>query len=184
MKLLHIRFVLALLAFMMYFGAASQYAEAAIPVVSGPTDTLYAAFTVEFEGAISGGLNGKAMFDARTVDGDSYFKIILYRHRDDRNYEAFNIVGFDMLLPSEGQVVLPDNEQFTAAYMAVSDGATKVGALETGWIRFEKVGGNLVVGAFELEGGIMGPDGDDPFRVSGRFHAPKGDERKLPTAFR
>lgn len=151
---------------------------------AAPVDSLRASFTAEFSGAISGTLHGKAMFDARTVDGDSYFKIILYRHSDDRNFEALNIVGFDMLLPSEGQVVLPANEQFTAAYMAVSDGVTKIGALESGWIRFEKTGANLVVGAFELEGGIMGPDGDDAFRVSGRFHAPKGDESELPTAFR
>lgn len=151
---------------------------------TAPADSLRAGFSAEFSGAISGSLRGRAMYDAGRIDGETYFKIILYRHDDDRNFEAFNIVGFDMLLPSEGQVVLPDNEQFTAAYMAVSDGETKIGALESGWIRFERVNGELVVGAFEMEGGIMGPDGDDAFRVSGRFHAPKGDERTLPTAFR
>ena len=138
MRYFHATLILALIA-------------CAIPLVAGPragvaaprpstvsADSLRAAFTAEFSGAVSGTLRGKAMFDARTVDGDSYFKIILYRHSDDRNFEAFNIVGFDMLLPSEGQIVLPDNEQFTAAYMAVADGVTKIGALESGWIRLEK----------------------------------------------
>jgi hypothetical protein len=124
------------------------------------------------------------MFDARTVDGDSYFKIILYRYTDDNNFEAINILGFDMLLPAVGEVALSGSEQYTAAYMAVSGGVTTIGALESGWLRFDRVLSDEVYGAFELQGEIVDNDGGRSFNVRGRFHAQRQDERELPTAFR
>ena len=150
-------------------------------------DSLRAGFIAEFSGGVSRSVRGKAMFDIHATDDLTVIKLILYRYNDNNDFESFNFLRMEEAVLPPGTHVISDDGPVMAGYLLYQDGGMTLGSGDAGSLVIEHADDDLLVGRFSFRGELTETGTDESpeeFTVTGRFHAPRGDETALPTAFR
>jgi hypothetical protein len=157
------------------------------PTLVSAADTLRAAFIAEFQGGLTGTVKGKAMFDVHETGDLAVVKLILYRYKDNDDFEAINFLRMEQALLPAGTHVITEDGPIMVGYLLYRDGMMTIGSGDAGSLAIAHSDDEVMTGTFSFTGELTVTGSDEEtmeFSVIGRFHAPRGDETALPTAFR
>ncbi|MBN1448718.1 MAG: hypothetical protein JXA28_12370 [Bacteroidetes bacterium] len=127
------------------------------------------------------------MFDVRETGDLEIVKLILYRYKDNDDFEAINFLRMEDHLLPVGTHEISDDGPIMVGYLLYRDGTMTIGSGDAGSLMIERSDDDVITGTFSFTGELTVTGSDEEtmeFSVTGRFHAPRGDETALPTAFR